>query len=57
METKTGSNVKHTAVKVTLIAVISLMLLIPLAMIEDVINDREQTKDSVTEEVADSYAL
>ena len=56
METKVNSNAKRTAIKVSLIAVISLLLLIPLAMIKGVIEDREQTKDSVKMEVANSYA-
>ena len=56
METKVNSNAKRTAIKVSLVAAISLLLLIPLAMIKGVIEDREQTKDSVTVEVANSYA-
>ena len=56
METKVNSNAKRTAIKVSLVAVISLLLLIPLAMIKGVIEDREETKDAVTEEVANSYA-
>ena len=56
MESKVNSNTKRTAIKVSLVAVISLLLLIPLAMIRGVIEDREQTKDSVTMEVANSYA-
>ena len=56
METNVNSNAKRIAIKVSLVAVISLLLLIPLAMIKDVIEDREQTKDAVTEEVENSYA-
>lgn len=56
METKVKSNAKRTAVKVSLVAVISLVLLIPLEMIKGVIKDRETTKDYVTMEVANSYA-
>ena len=56
METKVNSNTKRTAIKVSLVAVISLLLLIPLTMIKGVIEDREETKDAVTEEVANSYA-
>lgn len=56
METKVNSNAKRTAIKVSLVAVISLLLLIPLAMIKGVIEDREQTKYAVTMEVANSYA-
>lgn len=56
MEIKVNSNAKRTAIKVGLVAVVSLLLLIPLAMIKGIIEDREQTKDAVTEEVANSYA-
>ena len=56
MDTTVNSNAKRTAIKVSLVAVISLLLLIPLAMIKGVIEDRERTKESVTMEVADSYA-
>lgn len=56
METKVNSNAKRTAIKVSLVAVISLLLLIPLTMIKGVIEEREETKDAVTEEVANSYA-
>ena len=56
METKVNSNAKRTTIKISLVAIISLLLLIPLAMIKGVIEDREQTKDSVTMEVANSYA-
>ena len=51
METKENSNAKRTAIKVGLVAVISLLLLIPLAMVKGVIEDRKQTKDTVTKEV------
>lgn len=57
METKVNSNAKRTAIKVSLVAAISLLLLIPLAMIKGVIKDREQTKDSAKMEVANSYAM
>lgn len=56
METNVNSNAKRIAIKVSLVAFISLLLLIPLAMIKGVIEDREQTKDAVTEEVENSYA-
>ena len=56
METNVNSNAKRTAIKVGLVAFISLLLLIPLAMIKGVIEVREQTKDAVTEEVENSYA-
>lgn len=42
--------------KMGLIALVSLLLLIPLVMIEDVIRERENTKDAVTDEVAQTYA-
>ncbi len=50
------TNAKRTAIKISLVAVISLLLLIPLAMIKGIIEDREQTKDAVIKEVANSYA-
>ena len=56
METKVNLNAKRTAIKVSLVAAISLLLLPPLAMIKSVIEEREKTKDSVTMEVANSYA-
>ena len=56
MEKKANSNAKRTAIKVSLVAGISLLLLIPLAMIKGIIEDRKQIKDAVTEEVANSYA-
>ena len=56
MDTTVNSNAKRTAIKVSLVAVISLLLLIPLAMIKGVIEDRERTKEVVTMEVANSYA-
>ncbi len=56
METKTNSNSKRMVIKVSFIAAISLLLLIPLTMIKGVIKSREQTKYAVTEEVANSYA-
>ena len=58
METKvkTKTNAKRTAIKVSLVAVISLLLLIPLVMIKGVIEEREDTKNAVVKEVAASYA-
>ena len=56
MEKKEKSSAERTAIKVALVAIISLLLLVPLTMIKEVIEDREQTKDAVTEEVANSYA-
>lgn len=56
METRVSSNAKRTAIKVSVVAVILLLLLIPLSMIKGVIEDREQTKNLVTMDVANSYA-
>ena len=56
METRINQNTKHTAIKVSLVAVISLLLLIPLEMIKGVIVDRGITKNAVVEEIANSYA-
>ena len=53
---KKNLNTTRTAIKISLVAAISLLLLIPLTMIKGVIDDREDTKDAVTEEVANSYA-
>ncbi|MBR5511065.1 MAG: inner membrane CreD family protein [Bacteroidaceae bacterium] len=57
MEKNVKSNAKRTAIKISLLATVSLLLLIPLAMIEGVIEDREETKNAVIEEVANSYAM
>lgn len=57
METNVNAKAKRTAIKVSIVAAISLLLLIPLAMIKGVIEDREQTKNTVTNEIANSYAL
>lgn len=56
MEEKKQFSAKRTSIKICLIATISLLLLIPLAMIKGVIGDREQTKNDVIDEVANSYA-
>ena len=56
METRINQNTKRTAIKVSLVAVISLLLLIPLEMIKGVIVDRGITKNAVVEEIANSYA-
>ncbi|MBQ3122248.1 MAG: cell envelope integrity protein CreD [Bacteroidaceae bacterium] len=45
-----------TLIKVCLLALTSLLLLIPLSMVEGVIEDRKETKDAVVREVANSYA-
>ena len=49
-------NTKRNAIKVSIVAAISLLLLIPLAMIKGVIEDREQRSEAVIMEVANSYA-
>lgn len=51
-----NSNTTRTAIKIGIVAAISLLLLIPLAMIKGVIKDREKTKKAVTEEVTEAYA-
>lgn len=56
MEKKEKLNSERTPMKYCLVVVISLLLLIPLVMIKAVIEDREQTKEAVTMEVANSYA-
>ena len=56
METKVNSNTKRTTIKVSLVAAISLLLLIPLTMIKGVIEDRENAKEKVTQDVVNSYA-
>lgn len=44
------------AVKITLIGVITLLLLIPMFLVGDLIDEREEYKEQVTSEVAGSYA-
>lgn len=56
MEKNEKLNSERTPMKYCLVVVISLLLLIPLVMIKAVIEDREQTKEAVTMEVANSYA-
>ena len=56
METKTNSNARRTAIKVSLVAAISLLLLIPLTMVTGIIEEREETKDNVIREISNSYA-
>ena len=56
MENKMNLNAKHSAIKIGVVTLISLLLLIPLSMIEGVIGEREETKADVENEVADSYA-
>lgn len=52
----TKSGTERTVIKICIVAAISLLLLIPLAMIKGVIEDREDTKNGVINEVANSYA-
>ena len=42
--------------KLTIIAIIILLLLIPLAMIKGTIREREQTKETIKEEIANATA-
>ncbi|MBE6310515.1 MAG: cell envelope integrity protein CreD [Bacteroidales bacterium] len=56
MENKRNLNAKHSAIKIGVVTLISLLLLIPLSMIEGVIGEREETKSVVENEVANSYA-
>ena len=45
-----------TLIKVCLLALTTLLLLIPLSMVEGVIEGRKETKDAVVREVANAYA-
>lgn len=56
MESKNNRIVKETAIKIAIIALISLLLLIPLSMVRGVIDEREYTEQMVTKEIAASYA-
>ena len=56
MEKKKTSSAKRSAIKISLMALISLLLFIPLVMVEILIDDRESNRNSVAIEVADSYA-
>ena len=53
METK---NHKPSALKLCIIALISLLLLIPLVMVQSLIHDRLSTKETVEDEIANSTA-
>lgn len=55
MEEKKQSGAKRTAIKISAIAVISLLLLIPLAMTMSIIDEREETKSNVEKDIANSY--
>ena len=56
MEKRQSSSAKRSAIKISLMALISLLLLIPLAMVESLIEDREDSMETVAIEVANSYA-
>lgn len=56
MEKSSGLTVKRSAIKLAVVAAISLLLLIPLSMIKGVIGDREWSKQQVTQEVAETFA-
>ncbi len=56
MQTKPNQPTKRFGVKILLICLISILLGIPLLIVSGIINDREQTKDQVTAEIANSYA-
>lgn len=56
MKVETNSNAKHWAIKVSIVVIISLMLLIPLAMIDNVISNREMAKIQVIDNVSKSFA-
>ncbi len=56
MQTKPNQPTKRFGVKILLIGVISLLLGIPLLMVENIIRDRETAKDKVTTDVTNSYA-
>ncbi len=56
MQTKPNQSTKRFGVKILLIGVISLLLGIPLLIVEGIINDREAAKDKVTTDVTNSYA-
>lgn len=55
-KSKRELNTEKSIIKVGLVVAISLLLLIPLAMVRGVIGERESTKDTVTKEVSESYA-
>lgn len=49
-------NTKNSAIRIGIIAAISLLLLIPLALIKGIIAERSEADKAVTNDVADSYA-
>ena len=55
MEKEPKPNARQVAIKISFVALITLLMLIPLAMITGVIEEREETKDKVIQEVAFSY--
>lgn len=56
MKNSTNPSAKRSAIKLAIVAAISLLLLIPLSMVMIVIDERDSTKDSVTYDIARSYA-
>ncbi len=56
MKTKINSNAKRWTIKIGIVVIISLLLLIPLAMINSVIGDREMAKEEVVKDVARGFA-
>lgn len=56
MENKEKSTLKRVTLRMVAIAIIILLLLIPLAMVKEIISEREDIKELVIEEVAESFA-
>lgn len=56
METKNNSHHKQATLKTVFLALITLFLLIPLTMVQNVIKERGETKTRVTEQVMSSYS-
>lgn len=55
MEKKENKTVSQSAVKIVVVAVISLLLLIPLVMIKELISDRQSSKSEVEREIEHAY--
>ena len=55
MEKKKNKTVSQSAVKIVVVAVISLLLLIPLVMIKALISDRQSSKSEVEREIEHAY--
>lgn len=56
MKNKTTSNVKHSIIRFCLMAIITLLLLIPLAMVEFLIEERSENMKKVSDDIATVYA-